>query len=256
MSIKKAVLRKLGVAVSVDRNEVGEMDVLVHKEARHHAAHGYIVASNRALNIKGGTVAVVLPDFDEAPLLTPRFMLDLQEALHAKGWTLSHVAAWEGVQHFTAQGPSGSDEHATAYNVTPSDRMESVSSRPHEIMREDADVPAFLRKSPTVNLQELARAHRPTGEGVLRFPRREDGLNRPLFSDNPNVARLVEAAQQRVADLDDMAREAAKVRFEAIASNALSTGQSHEYIRDKLEVAVNVIIGAHEQTDAATAVQH
>jgi hypothetical protein len=254
MSIKKAVLRKLGVAVSVDRNEVGEMDVLVHKEARHHAAHGYIVASNRALNIKGGTVAVVLPDFDEAPLLTPRFMLDLQEALHAKGWTLSHVAAWEGVQHFSATGPSEAteDEHARGYDVT-----NSVPNRPHEIMREDnPDVPAFLRKSPTVNLQELARAHRPTGEGVLRFPRREDGLNRPLFSDNPNVARLVEVAQQRVAGLDDMAREAAKVRFEAIASNALSTGQSHEYIRDKLEVAVNVIIGAHEQTDAATAVQH
>lgn len=242
MSIKKAILRRLGVNVSVDRNELGEMDVLVHKEARHHAAHGYIVASNKALNIRGGVVAIVLPDFDDAPLLTPRFMLDLQEALAAKGWTFSHVVAWEGVQQFTAQGPAGEDEHASAYNtLTP-----GIPSTPHEVMRDDVDVPAFLRKT---------QGNLGAAEGVLKF-QRMGRLQRPLFADNPNVARLVEAAEGRVAHLDDQAREAAKVRFEAIAHNSIATNQSLEFIADKLDGAVNVILGSHAQNEASAAIQH
>jgi hypothetical protein len=245
MSIKKAILSKLGVAVSVDRNELGEMDVLIHKAARNKIIHGYVSASCKTLNIKGGTVAVHLPDFDDAPLITPRFLFDLQEAFNAQGWTFSHIVAWGSALSMgeMLQAHEGEDEHVTGYNVT-----SSVAVPEHELMQHGADVPAFLRKG-------IAMPNPISNEGVLKF-QRMDRAQRPLFADNPNVAALVEAAHRRIAGLDEMAREAAKVRFEAIASNGMQLNQSHEYIRDRLENAVNVIIGAHEQTDASAAVQH
>ncbi len=240
MSIKTALLKKLGLAVPVERNELGEMEVLIHKDARHHAAHGFVVASCKALGIKSGVVAVVLPDFDEAPPVTVRLLIDLQEAFHAQGWTLSHIVAWDGVAN--VKNSNATLEH----HVEP----EGFSTpgwqhgyQPAAEAATDMDAPAFLRKSQ----QQLGQA-----EGVLTFSRRDS--KRPLITD-PSVANLVKQELEKLSGLDDMAREAAKVRFEAIAANGLSTAKSNEWIADKLAAASGVILTSHLSNAETVSVQ-
>jgi hypothetical protein len=244
MSLKNAMLKKLGLAVPVERNELGEMEVLIHKDARHHAAHGFVVASCKALNIKSGTVAVVLPDFDEAPSLTVRLLIDLQEAFHAQGWTLSHVVAWDGVanvknsnielEHHVEPEGYGRPQHWHAHGYLPA--AEAATDL-------NSDVPAFLRKSQ----QQLGEA-----EGVLKFARRDS--KRSLITD-PNVAGLIAQETAKLSGLDDMAREAAKVRYESIAANGLSTSKSNEWIADKLSAATSTILSAHLSNAETASVQ-
>jgi len=244
MSLKNALLKKLGLAVPVERNELGEMEVLIHKDARHHAAHGFVVASCRALNIKSGVVAVVLPDFDEAPPVTVRLLIDLQEAFHAQGWTLSHIVAWDGVAN--VKNSNATIEH----HVEPEGFSTPGWQQPQAAeAATDLDVPAFLRR------QAEGATNAATPSGVLTFPRRDplalkhgSAVQEEGISD-PTVIRLIATANKRVEHLDDMTRNASKIRFEQIGANGLTTGKSYEYISDKLSAAVDVILQAHREAE-------
>lgn len=220
------------------RNHLNEIEVLIHKDARRHAAHGFIVASNPALRIKRAPVAVVFPDHDEAPDLTQRVFNDLWEAMQAQGWTPHHVAAWASVGQVAEDTAAGEDEHTHGWN-TPA----------QTIAPEESDIPAFLRRSQNsaMNLQELGRASAAPARAVLNFPR---DSKRSLV-DDPNVRMLVNTACEHVKHLDDVAREGAKVRFEAIASNGLNQARSNEYIADKLTAAVNMILSTHKLQESA-----
>lgn len=249
MSIKTAILRKIGLAVPVDRNELGEMEVLIHKDARHHAAHGFVVASCRALNIKSGVVAVVLPDFDDAPPVTVRLLIDLQEAFHAQGWTLSHIVAWDGVAN--VKNSNASIEH----HIEPEGFSTPGWQQPQaaEVAPDATHIPAYLRKTQG-NLEQAS--------GVLTFPRRDalavkhgTGVQEDGIVD-PTVLRLITTANKRVEHLDDMTRNASKIRFEQIGANGLTTGKSYEFISDKLSAAVEVILQAHRDAETeSTAAQ-
>jgi hypothetical protein len=231
-----ALIQKLlNRAAPFTRNTLNEIDVLIHKDARRNAAHGYVVASNRALNIKKAAVAVVFPDFEAAPELSHRLMTDLWEAMHAQGWVPSHIASWAGVRALQEDGTaSGEDEHTTSYQTT---GFSSAAVAEARLTNDISAVPAFLRREPT-------------DDSVLKFPRRRI-MNSPIYE--PEVQMALDSVKRRVRHLEEIAREAALVRFVSIVENALATGKGVEFIRDKLNAAAQTILSVHLHATPAEA---
>lgn len=217
----------LGRATPFKRNRLGEIEVLIHKDARHHAAHGFVVASNKAQKIKKAPVAIVFPDLEDAPELTHTVMTDLWEAMISQGWVPHHIAAWGTVGAIVSEQASGADEHAEEGFQTP-----GFSTTPPA----PAEIPAYLRKQ-AADAQNV-------GQGVLTFGRSKKGDTPPVVFDEV-VQYAITQAKQQVAHLDTMAREAALVRFEAIANNGTVTGLAPNLIRTRIQDAANMIVKTH-----------
>lgn len=220
----------LGRATPFKRNRLDEIEVLIHKAARHHAAHAFVVASNKAQRIKKAPVAVVFPDLEDAPELNHTVMTDLWEAMISQGWVPHHIAAWGTVGMIASGQASGEDEHAEEGFQTPGFSTVAPAA---------AEIPAYLRKSKQLNEQELTR-------GVLNFPRSKAVA--PVF--DQVVQYAIDQAKQQVAHLDTMAREAALVRFESIANNCTATGMQPNLIRTRIQDAANLIVSTHNRNIA------
>lgn len=221
-----------GIAAPFKRNRLGEIEVLIHKDARHHAAHGFIVASSKALKVKKAPVAVVFPDLEDAPELTHTVMTDLWEAMISQGWVPHHIAAWGTVGVIASNEPAGADEHMEEGFQTA-----GFATTPPAA----AEIPAYLRKaSQQMNAES---------QSVLTFPRSERATTSPVMF-HPTVKKAIEEAKGSLVHLDTMAREAAAVRFESIANNGTVTGMSPDAIEEKILSAATLILQTHARNNA------
>ncbi len=251
MTLINSIRTLLGMAHPFKRNRLNEVEVLIHKDARRHAAHGFVVASNRALNIKRGEVAIVFPDLEDAPSLTHTLMTDLWEAMHAQGWLPHHISAWDNIRLIAPDGrPVSVDEHEHSFQ-TPG--FSSAATAEARLASDVSQVPAFLRNSKGVNLPEFGRPVDAIGQ--LNYPRRQRVVLDPTYT--PEVKTALEAVKARVGHLDEVAREAAYVRFISIVDNAHATGKGLEFIRDKLNAAAVTILSVHlHSTDVSETQAH
>lgn len=236
----------LGRATPFKRNALGDIEVLIHKDARRYTPHGFVVASNKAQKIKRGEVAVVFPDLeDAAPELTYQVMTDLFEAMHAQGWVAHHIVAWGTVREIAAADKPPK-------NVAESDEGFTTPGFGQPSSIDLDDVPAYLRQPHSMG-NALDASLPPSG--VLAFARKAQGELTDTTISDPTVLRMVNDAMSHVEHLDPLTANAAKVRFEQIGVNGLATGKSYEYIADKLSVCAMTILSARKRAEGEVAAQ-
>jgi hypothetical protein len=162
-------LKKLfGIAEQFERNTLNEVEVMIHKQARHGMIHGYMVATNRVLGIKLAPVAFVFPDFVEPPLLTHRLVTDLWEAFHSQGWVPDHIASYgslQNMQHGAVEAEAGEAgyTHASAHFDLPLRDLDTLLARRTKVpavQRQEADSAITLtRKLGLIHDEYAERLH-------------------------------------------------------------------------------------------------
>jgi hypothetical protein len=235
--------RIFGIAEKFERNALNEIEVLIHKDARHHSPHGFMVATNRALNIKLGTVAFVFSDLVEAPPLTQRVMSDLWAAFHSQGWVPDHLVAYSDL------GQMNKEEREELADTFSSAGFTSAAQAEMRISQElnpgrhlDTDAVARAMRSPAVHRQDNRRvgAHETQGPGNLHLTGRAT-----LQTYSPQVAHLLSRYQSRISNVQpDERREFAHIKFEGIVANGVALNQTLELMTDKLELALREIVGS------------
>jgi hypothetical protein len=228
MSFIERIKARLGYATPFKRNALDEVEVRIHKEARHHAPHGIMVATNRARNIRLAEVPFVFPDLVDAPALTQRVITDLWEAFHSQGWVPDHLVAYGDLQPLAKpeedEGTQASEGFATA-GFPSGDTAAMRLTQDLGIVPRSLKVPAVHRQTTPMHLVGQ--------EGSLH-------LKRPRAVElAPPVQQLLERYRNRVATLQpEDIREKALIRFESIVSNGVQCHHSLEYMTDKLELAL------------------
>jgi hypothetical protein len=209
------VNRLLGRAKKFERNSLNEIVVLVHKDVRHHAPHGFINVTHHAQRIKNAPVAFVFPDLPAAPALTLRLMTDLYEALHAQGYIPHELVSYGTMQ------PMFIAEHAS----------------------DDA----FVMATPGFDPVEFARAQTNADPAAIprsllkQHPDRRHGMH-VVQPGEASYGELLDAVlvsfKARCARFDEETREVAAIRFDQIISNGVNRNDSVDEIKDRLETAL------------------
>jgi hypothetical protein len=209
MSLTNRIKARLGMAVAFERNALNEVEVLIHKEARHHAPHGYMLASNRGLGIKNGQVPFVFPDHVEAPVLTQRTLTDLWEAFYSQGWVPHHLLAYGALLTMHE------DEHAS----------DDAGYLPHRYE------PAPEQALPGV-MVDNALLGRLTGQA------KPAGLTTLVGSmADRRFDELLDSYKAKLEGLPEDLKETAAIRYDQIVSNGRSKGESFNEISEKLKAA-------------------
>jgi hypothetical protein len=232
MSIIDRIKARLGFAIEFKRNALDEVELLIHKEARHHAPHGIMVATNRARNIKLAAVPFVFPDLVEAPKLTQRVVTDIWEGFYSQGWVPDHIVAYGDLQPLVKpeeeQGTDASDAFASA-------GFPSGDTAAMRLTQDLGIVPRSLRV-PAVQRQGMHLVT-PEEPGQLKLRTRT-----MAGSYSPQVKSLLARYHARVAKLEpNDLREQAYVRFEGIVNTGTQMNHSLEQMTDKLELALREI---------------
>lgn len=221
--MKKIINKLLGRADKFERNTLNEIVVLVHKDARHHTAHGFVSVTHHAQRIKNAPVAFVFPDLPEAPALSLRLMTDLWEALHAQGYIPHEIVS------YGTMSPMMPEEHASddAFALS----TPGFDARAFAHAQTNADVTNDF-------LSRVAKPH-PERHGMHVVTPSGDAKD-------PIVSSFIAAYKTRIAHLDEETREVAAIRFEQIVKNAKGRNESVEQIQKRLVEALQQMREDHD----------
>lgn len=219
--MKKIINKVLGRANKFERNTLNEIVVLVHKDARHHTAHGFVSVTHHAQRIKNAPVAFVFPDLPEAPALSLRLMTDLWEALHAQGYIPHEIVSYGTMTPMMPEEHSSDDAFA----------LSAPGFTAHEF--------AHLQTNVSQTNDFLSRVAKP-------HPERHGMHVVPAASHGDVLDPIVAGFASRVSKFDEETRETAKIRFDQIVRNGVSRNESPEQIKDRLESALQQIREDHD----------